>query len=81
MSLDKPIIVIGGGPAGSCVSTLLVRMGHEVILLERERFPRAHVGESLLPGSIPNSGQPRCDGRGASRRLRSQARRNNDLGR
>ena len=53
MSLDGPIIVIGGGPAGSCVSTLLVRMGHEVILLERERFPRAHVGESLLPGSIP----------------------------
>ena len=53
MSLDKPIIVIGGGPAGSCVSALLVRMGHEVILLERERFPRAHVGESLLPGSIP----------------------------
>ena len=53
MSLDRPIIVIGGGPAGSCVSTLLVRMGHEVILLERERFPRAHVGESLLPGSIP----------------------------
>ena len=53
MSLDKPIIVIGGGPAGSCVSALLARMGLEVILLEREVFPRAHVGESLLPGSIP----------------------------
>ncbi len=53
ISVDKPIIVIGGGPAGACASTLLVRMGLDVVLLERERFPRAHVGESLLPGSIP----------------------------
>ena len=48
-----PIIVIGGGPAGSCVSMLLARRGYSVVLLERERFPRAHVGESLLPASIP----------------------------
>ena len=53
MPVDKPIIVIGGGPAGACVSALLARMGLDVVLLERERFPRAHVGESLLPGSIP----------------------------
>ncbi len=53
MSIDKPIIVIGGGPAGSCASALLARMGLDVVLLERERFPRTHVGESLLPGSIP----------------------------
>ncbi|MCY3544227.1 MAG: NAD(P)/FAD-dependent oxidoreductase [Chloroflexi bacterium] len=53
MSADNPVIVIGGGPAGACVSTLLARMGFPVVLLERERFPRAHVGESLLPGSIP----------------------------
>ena len=53
MSLDKPVIVIGGGPAGACASALLARMGLDVVLLERERFPRAHVGESLLPGSIP----------------------------
>ena len=53
MSHDNPIIVIGGGPAGACVSTLLARMGLDVVLLERERFPRAHVGESLLPSSIP----------------------------
>ena len=51
--IDNPIIVIGGGPAGACVSTLLARMGFPVVLLERERFPRAHIGESLLPGSIP----------------------------
>ena len=50
---NPPIIVIGGGPAGSCVSTLLARRGYPVMLLERERFPRAHVGESLLPASIP----------------------------
>ena len=53
MSVNEPIVVIGGGPAGSCASTLLARMGLDVVLLERERFPRAHVGESLLPGSIP----------------------------
>ena len=53
MSIDRPIIVIGGGPAGSCASALLARMGLDVVLLERECFPRAHVGESLLPGSIP----------------------------
>ena len=47
------IIVVGGGPAGACVSTLLARQGHRVTLLERERFPRAHIGESLLPASIP----------------------------
>ena len=50
---QSPIIVIGGGPAGSCVSALLARQGHAVTLLERERFPRDHVGESLLPASIP----------------------------
>ena len=53
MRPDSPIIVIGGGPAGSCVSTLLARRGYPVMLLERERFPRNHVGESLLPASIP----------------------------
>ena len=50
---EDPIVVIGGGPAGSCVGTLLARRGYPVTLLERERFPRAHVGESLLPASIP----------------------------
>jgi hypothetical protein len=43
------VIVIGGGPAGSTVSTLLAKHGHHVKLFERERFPRDHVGESLLP--------------------------------
>ena len=53
MSVNEPIVVIGGGPAGACASALLARMGLDVVLLERERFPRAHVGESLLPGSMP----------------------------
>jgi flavin-dependent dehydrogenase len=42
-------IVIGGGPAGSTAAALLARRGHSVVLLERERFPRFQVGESLLP--------------------------------
>ena len=51
--IDAPIVVLGGGPAGSTTATLLARQGWPVTLLERERFPREHVGESLLPASIP----------------------------
>ena len=47
------VLVIGGGPAGSAAATMLARQGWQVLLLERERFPRDHVGESLLPASIP----------------------------
>ncbi len=43
------VIVIGGGPAGSTAAALLARQGHDVLLLEKEKFPREHVGESLLP--------------------------------
>jgi FADH2-dependent halogenase len=43
------VIVIGGGPAGSTTATLLARKGLDVLLLERERFPRFQIGESLLP--------------------------------
>ena len=46
-------IVIGGGPAGSTTAGLLAKRGVRVLLLERERFPREHVGESLLPASLP----------------------------
>ncbi len=46
-------IVIGGGPAGSSTAAHLARAGRSVLLLERERFPRFHVGESLLPYSLP----------------------------
>src|ERR1700754_3103624 len=42
-------IVIGGGPAGSCASAILAEYGHRVLVLEREKFPRYHIGESLIP--------------------------------
>jgi flavin-dependent dehydrogenase len=46
---DYDVVVIGGGPAGSTVSTLIAQRGYRVGLFERERFPRFHIGESLIP--------------------------------
>ena len=45
----RNVIIIGAGPAGSCAATLLAERGHSVLVLEREHFPRYHIGESLLP--------------------------------
>ena len=53
MPETRDIVVIGGGPGGSACATLLADQGYSVVLLERARFPREHVGESLLPASIP----------------------------
>ncbi|MGI9491327.1 MAG: NAD(P)/FAD-dependent oxidoreductase [Geminicoccaceae bacterium] len=47
------IAVIGGGPAGAAVAALLAKEGFDVVLAERTRFPRFHIGESLLPHSMP----------------------------
>ena len=47
------VLVMGGGPAGSTAATLLARMGRKVILLEKARHPRFHIGESLLPMNLP----------------------------
>ena len=49
MNIDVDVVVIGGGPAGSTVSTLLAKAGVSVELFERETFPRFHIGESLIP--------------------------------
>src|SRR5437588_168370 len=46
---EHDVVIIGGGPAGCAAATLLAEMGHDVLVLEREKFPRYHVGESLLP--------------------------------
>jgi flavin-dependent dehydrogenase len=48
-SANPEVVVIGGGPAGATVSTLLAKHGRRVQLFERERFPRVHIGESLIP--------------------------------
>lgn len=55
--MDTPVsqnydaIVIGGGPAGSTAATLVARENRRVLLLDRERFPRFRVGESLMPAT------------------------------
>src|SRR6185312_12400626 len=47
------VLVVGGGPSGSTAATLLQRRGRHVILLEKDRHPRFHIGESLLPCNLP----------------------------
>ena len=42
-------VVAGGGPAGATCATILADHGHRVLVLERARFPRHHIGESLMP--------------------------------
>src|SRR2546422_9329655 len=42
-------VIIGAGPAGSAAAAVLAEKGHRVLVLEREKFPRYHIGESLLP--------------------------------
>jgi flavin-dependent dehydrogenase len=53
MSIRSDVAVVGGGPAGSTIAAFLARAGLAVVCFERERFPRFHVGESLLPASLP----------------------------
>jgi flavin-dependent dehydrogenase len=47
------VLVVGGGPAGSTLSALLAQRGRDVVMLEKSRHPRFHIGESLLPLNMP----------------------------
>jgi flavin-dependent dehydrogenase len=47
------VLVVGGGPAGSTVATLLAQYGLRVVIFEQASFPRFHIGESLLPANVP----------------------------
>ncbi|MEV6671879.1 tryptophan 7-halogenase [Streptomyces sp. NPDC051162] len=49
---EYDVIVVGGGPGGSTVATLTAMRGARVLLLEKERFPRYQIGESLLPSTV-----------------------------
>ncbi|MGH3866942.1 MAG: NAD(P)/FAD-dependent oxidoreductase [Pseudonocardiaceae bacterium] len=53
MDQSTQVLVIGGGPGGSTAATLLAREGFNVTLMEKEVFPRYHIGESLLPSCLP----------------------------
>src|SRR5499426_2604973 len=48
-STTQDVLIIGAGPAGCAAAALLAEQGHRVLVLEREKFPRYHIGESLLP--------------------------------
>jgi FAD-dependent halogenase len=52
LSEETDVVVVGGGPGGSTLATLVAMQGNRVILLEKEEFPRWQIGESLLPSTV-----------------------------
>lgn len=53
MERNPEIVVLGGGPAGAVAAATLARKGRSVLVLEKDLFPRFHIGESMLPASLP----------------------------
>jgi FAD-dependent halogenase len=49
---ETDVVVVGGGPGGSTLATLVAMRGHRAVLLEKEKFPRYQIGESLLPSTV-----------------------------
>src|SRR5512134_1155202 len=47
--MNFDVIIIGGGPSGSTAAATLSQKGRRAVVLEKERFPRYHIGESLIP--------------------------------
>ena len=52
-TIECDVLVVGGGPGGSTVATMLQQQGRRVLQLEKDRHPRFHIGESLLPANLP----------------------------
>lgn len=52
LSEEADVVVVGGGPGGSTLATVVAMRGHRVVLLEKEKFPRWQIGESLLPSTV-----------------------------
>lgn len=53
MRPDCDVFVVGGGPSGTTIAALLAERGHHVVLVDKDRHPRFHIGESLLPLNLP----------------------------
>src|SRR5688500_9946062 len=69
MNRDIDVIVIGGGPSGSTAGNLLAQAGARVVVLEKDHFPRFHIGESLLPSDLDVFDRCGIDLRGHERHL------------
>jgi halogenation protein CepH len=53
MAEQVDVVIVGGGPGGATTAALLAQRGYQVLVLERVKFPRYHIGESLVPGILP----------------------------
>lgn len=56
----RQIVVIGAGPSGAIAAALLKRQGHDVLVIERQHFPRFSIGESLLAHCLISSKRRAC---------------------